>query len=268
MQLILSHLVVNGREAIGNRVGRITVTTRILQVSAIPRTIFSDAGPLGNPPGYYGLLEVTDTGGGMSEDEMGKIFDPFFSTKFAGRGLGLAVTAGLVKAWGGMIDVRSAVGKGSTFRIFLPMVTDVVARGMGGRKGSLQIEAGDAVLLVEDEDTVRAVAEEMLKRLGFTVFAAANGNEAIALFKKEHRSIRCLITNLTMPGMDGWQTLAALRKIKPQLPAILSSGYDELRAMKGEYKEFPQAFLPKPYEMDDFKDILGRVLAEAPGKGA
>jgi PAS domain S-box-containing protein len=144
VQQILSNLVANGREAIGNRAGRITVTTRILQVSAIPRTIFSDTGPLGNPPSYYGLLEVTDTGGGMSEDEMGKIFDPFFSTKYADRGLGLAVVAGLVKAWGGMIDVRSTAGKGRTFRIFLPMVTDVVPRGLGERKGSLQVEAGEA----------------------------------------------------------------------------------------------------------------------------
>jgi two-component system, cell cycle sensor histidine kinase and response regulator CckA len=268
IQQILTNLITNAREAIGNRAGRITVTTRILQDSAIPWTVFSDAGLLGDSPSPYGLLEVMDTGCGMSDEEMGKIFDPFFSTKFAGRGLGLAVTAGLVKAWGGMIDVRSAVGEGSTFRIYLPLATDAVARDMGGQKESLQIEAGDAVLLVEDEDAVRSVAEEMLKRLGFTVFAAADGNEAIALFEKEQRNIRCLITNLTMPGMDGWQTLAALRKIKPQLPAIISSGYDELRAMQGAYTEFPDAFLPKPYELDDFKDVLGRVLAEAANKAA
>ncbi len=268
MQQILTNLVANGREAIGNRPGRITVTTRILQVSAIPRTIFSDTGLLGNAPGYYGLLEVTDTGVDMGEDEKGKIVDPFFSTKFADRGLGLAVVAGLVKAWGGMIDVRSTSGKGRTFRIFLPMVNNAVARGMGVRKGSLQVEAGDAVLLVEDEDMVRSIAEEMLKRLGFTVFAAGDGNEAIALFEREHRNIRCLITNLTMPGMDGWQTLAALRKIKPQLPAILSGGFDELRVMKGEYAEVPHAFLPKPYMMDDFKNVLSRVLAGAPEKAA
>jgi two-component system, cell cycle sensor histidine kinase and response regulator CckA len=266
MQQILGNLVANGREAIGNRPGRITVTTRILQVSAIPRTIFSDAGPLGNPPGYYGLLEVTDTGGGMSEDEKGKIFDPFFSTKFADRGLGLAAVAGLVKAWGGMIEVRSTAGKGRTFRIFLPMATDVVPPGMGVRKGTLQVGAGDAVLLVEDEDMVRSVAEEMLKRLGFTVFAAADGNEAIGLFEREHKNIRCLITNLTMPDMDVWQTLAVLRKIKPQLPAILSGGYDELRALQGEYAEISQAFLHKPYMMDDFKNVLGRVLAETQGE--
>jgi two-component system, cell cycle sensor histidine kinase and response regulator CckA len=165
MQQILTTLVTNGREAIGNRAGRITVTTRILQVSAIPRTIFSDAGPLGNPPSYYGLLEVTDTGGGMSEDERGKIFDPFFSTKFADRGLGLAAVAGLVKAWGGMIEVRSTAGKGRTFRIFLPMVSDVVPPGVGMRKGPPHVAASDAVLLVQDEDTVRSIAEEMPKRL-------------------------------------------------------------------------------------------------------
>lgn len=259
VQLVLTNLITNGWESIGNRTGRVTVTTGILSTSDIPGTDFSGT-DWQNTSQYYGLLKVMDTGSGMTGKELEKIFDPFFSTRFTGRGLGLAVVAGLVKAWGGMIDVKSVVGKGSIFRIFLPLVVNAVPRDIEMWGDSLDFETGNAVLLVENEDLVRTGTEAMLKRLGFTVFPAPNGNEAIALFEKHQKSIRCLITNLTMPGMDGWQTLAALRKIEPQLPAILSIGYDELHAMSGDYAELPQAFLHKPYEMDDFENVLGQVL--------
>ena len=262
IQQVLTNLITNGWEAIANRSGRVTVATRILSTSDIPETDFLDNDWRGTHLRYC-LLEVMDTGSGMTEKELEKIFDPFFSTRFTGRGLGLAVVAGLVKAWDGMISVKSEVGKGSTFRIFLPQVVDVVPRGIEMWAGTLNFETGNAILLVEEEEMVRTVAEAMLKRLGFTVFAAADGNEAIALFDKHQVGIRCVITNLSMPGMDGWQTLAALRKIEPHLPAILSSGYDELEAMSENYAELPQAFLHKPYMMDDLKNVLGRVLADS-----
>ena len=106
-----------------------------------------------------------------------------------------------------------------------------------------------------------------MKHLGFTVFIATSGYEAVALFQKHHNSIDCLLTDLSMPDMDGWETLTALRKIKPDLPAILSSGYDEAHVMKGDHKELPQAFLHKPYTKDNLKNVLNRVLGDATRRG-
>lgn len=119
------------------------------------------------------------------------------------------------------------------------------------------------VLLVDDDPLFCTVTEAVLENLGFTVFVAVGGNEAVALFQKHHNSIDCLLTDLSMPDMNGWETLAALRKIKPDLPVILSSGYDETRAMEGDYKDLPQAFLHKPYTRDGLKSLLNRVLVDA-----
>jgi len=265
IQQILMHLITNGWEAIGKHAGRVTVATRSLPASDIPKAHFSHTDWQGSTVGY-GLLEVTDTGCGMTEKEIGKIFDPFFSTKFTGRGLGLAAVTGLVKAWGGTIGVQSEIGRGSTFQIFLPLVADAVPREIEMWPEPLKFETGDAVMLVEDEDMVRTTVEAMLKHLGFTVFATADGNEAIALFRKHQKTIQCLVIDLSMPGMDGWETLAALRRIQPEIPAILSSGYDELQAMSGDYAEIPQAFLHKPYEIDDLRKVLGKVLGGRNGK--
>ena len=149
IQQVLTNLITNGWEAIGNRPGRVTVTTGILPKADLPESDFSASDWQGTSQ-YYGLLEVMDTGRGLTGKELEKIFDPFFSTRFAGRGLGLAVVAGLVKAWGGMIGVKSAVGKGSTFRIFLPLAVDAVRRDIEMWAGPLNFASGDAILPVED----------------------------------------------------------------------------------------------------------------------
>ena len=117
--------------------------------------------------------------------------------------------------------------------------------------------------MVDDDSVVRDIAETLLKHIGFTVFSATGGDEAITLLQKHGDNIRCLLTDLSMPGMDGWETLAALRKIQPHLPAILSSGYDENQAMSGDHVEFPQAFFHKPYTMVSLKEVLCRVLGDA-----
>jgi len=181
----------------------------------------------------------------------------------SGRGLGLAVVIGLVKTWGGMIGVESEVGKGSIFRIFLPLVMDEAPRQREETQAEpWNFNTGWTVLLVDDDYIVRHLIETVLNRLGITVFAAAGGNEALALFQQHQGSIHCLFTDLSMPDMNGWETLAALRKIAPDLPAILSSGYDETQAMSGDYAELPQAFLHKPFEIDELKRVLNRVMGK------
>jgi signal transduction histidine kinase/ActR/RegA family two-component response regulator len=261
---IFANLITNGSDAIqacpGG--GEIKITTKSISASSISRSdIFStDWVPFAEE---FACLEVTDTGCGMSKKEVTQIFDPFYSTKDTGRGLGLAIAKGLVKSWGGMISVETAVGSGSRFRVFLPLAADAVDLQATEPTGTGDFESEGTVLLVDDDKVVRKLAETVLQRLGFTVLSAASGHEAVDVFKKHRDSIKCLLTDLSMPGMDGWETLKALRKIRPHLPAILSSGYDENQVMAGDHRERPQAFLPKPYTMANLKEVLRQVLRDA-----
>lgn len=119
-----------------------------------------------------------------------------------------------------------------------------------------------SVLLVDDNPVACEIVQAVLEHLGFTVFVAIGGREAITLYQKHQSSIDCVLTDLSMPDMDGWETIAALRKINPDLPAILTSGYDEAHVMQGEHKELPQAFLHKPYRKDELKNELYRILRD------
>ncbi len=120
-------------------------------------------------------------------------------------------------------------------------------------------QTAKTVLLIDDDKVLLEVIEAVLKSLGCTVYAAAGGKEAVDLLHKHQAAIECFIIDLTMPDMDGWQTLAALRKIKPQLPAVLCSGYDEIKAMDGARTVQAQAFLHKPYSRDDLRETLDRL---------
>ena len=116
------------------------------------------------------------------------------------------------------------------------------------------------VLLVEDEEMVRNITTRMLTRLGFTVLAAPDGAEAVAVFRQHQDEIRCVLCDLTMPGLDGWETLAALRHLAPDLAVILTSGYDEAQVMAGDHRQWPQAFLSKPYQLQGLSEALQRAL--------
>ena len=262
VQQVLTNLVTNGWEAIGDNPGRIAVATKTIPTADIPRSHIEPT-DWQTSAGTFACLEVTDSGCGMTEEEMDRIFDPFFSTKLTGRGLGLAVVTGLAKAWNGMIGVTSTVGRGSTLQVFLPLATGVIPRQPEVAAGPCDLEAGWTVLLVDDDAIFRDITGALLKHLGLTVLEASGGGEAVALLLKNPGAIDCVITDLCMPGMDGWDTLAALRQILPDLPVILSSGYDEGQAMNGEYVEQPQAFLHKPYSMEMLRAVICRVMGGA-----
>ncbi|MBF0303884.1 MAG: PAS domain S-box protein, partial [Desulfamplus sp.] len=259
MQQILNNLIINASESIGKNKGRIVLATKImsaydiLQFNILP----VDCKPSED---IYACIEVTDTGCGIPEKNIYKLFDPFFTTKFTGRGLGLAVVLGIVKTWGGMIGVRSEEGYGSSFMVFLPLsVKNTVQQSIEPAQKQ-QRNSCFTVLLVEDHEMVRNMTKTMLKRIGFEVITTVNGFEAIDMFKQHKDSICCLITDLSMPELDGWATLAEIKKINPDIPAILASGYDEAFAMSGDNKEKPHAFLHKPYSMTDLKRALEQAL--------
>ncbi len=262
MQQILTHLITNAVEAIGDSGGKIMLATGILPADDISES--SLALPGWKPDkNSYACLEVTDSGCGIAKDDLDKIFDPFFTTKFTGRGLGLAMVLGIVRHWNGVLGVESGKGKGTTLRVFFPLTDDAVPSVPQKDTAVKQIPAVRSVLLVDDKDTVRKMAGLMLKRLGHPVIAASGGTEAIGLFNRHRDEIGCVITDLTMPGMDGWETIAALRRIDPDIPIILVSGYDEADVLGREQSERPQAFLHKPYTKIDLKAALAVVGKEA-----
>jgi PAS domain S-box-containing protein len=266
MQQVLTHLITNGWESIGHSVSTVTLATRIIPASEISKSylIPVDWKPTAE---VFSCLGVTDTGCGIAEEDLDKIFDPFFTTKFAGRGLGLAVVLGIVRTRGGAIGVESRKNQGSTFRVFLPLVTDELPRSSEKATEAHQMEPGGTVLLVEDQDIVRNMAESMLKRLGYEVLAASGGTEAVKLLRENTNQVRCVITDLSMPGMDGWETLSALRKIQPHIPVILVSGYDETCAMGTDYPERPHVFLHKPYLKSDLESAIDTALKNPVSKG-
>ena len=178
---------------------------------------------------------------GSRHENIEKLFDPFFSSKFTGRGLGLSVVLGIVRAHGGAVTVESEPGRGSIFRVFLPVSAEEVLRQPDQAAQSPKMDQGGTVLLVDDEQMVRNVGERALMRLGFTVLLAKDGVEAVEIFRQHRDEVRCVLCDLTMPRMNGWETLAALRKLAPGLPVILASGYDKAQVMAGDHPELPQA---------------------------
>ena len=271
MQQVLTNLITNAWESISDNRGAIGLTVKTVSHEDIPTAnrFPIDWQPQSIP---YTCLEVSDTGHGISDRDIEKIFDPFFTTKFTGRGLGLPVVVGIVKAHGGGITVESEPEQGSTFRIYLPVSTDKLplqhdlsampeALPTGKAEKLSKSEGGGTVLLIEDEEPVRNMAKMMLTRLGYTVLDARDGAEAVDVFQKHPDEIIFVLSDLTMPRMDGWETLAALRRLSPDIPVVLSSGYDKAQVMAGDHTEQPDAFLGKPYQLKGLRETINRVLA-------
>jgi CheY-like chemotaxis protein len=258
MLQIFTNLVTNAWESIADNKGTLTITVK--SVAAVDISL-SNRFPINWQPKetLYACLEVADTGSGITDADIEKVFDPFFTTKFVGRGLGLAVVQGVVSAHGGGITVESEVGRGSIFRVFLPVAAETVPVLLEEKKATQIMEYG-TVLVIEDEPDVRHMAKAMLSRIGFTVLEATDGVEAMEIFSQHQDNIRCVLSDLSMPRMDGWETLAALRKLSPDIPVILSSGYDEAQVMADEHTERPNAFLGKPYQLKGLRETVNRVL--------
>jgi PAS domain S-box-containing protein len=256
---ILTNLVLNAVEALGDREGEVVVAVRVMPTADFRAFRFC-------PPEwvpkveYYACLSVSDNGSGIDGGILEKIFDPFFSTRIIGRGLGLPVVLGVVKAHEGGVTVESVPGRGAVFRVFLPLSAEQSRQPLKAEPAASESPGtGDLVLVVEDEVMMRDVVETMLKMLGYEVLTAADGVEALEVFRDHRDGIRCVLLDLSMPRMDGWETLTALRSLRADLPIILASGYDEAQVMAGDHLERPQVFLHKPYRMAQLQAALEAV---------
>jgi two-component system, cell cycle sensor histidine kinase and response regulator CckA len=259
IQQVLTNLINNGWEAAGENKGTINVTIKTVSPTEISLTHrFPFDWQVQNTP--HACLEITDTGCGIAEKDIEKLFDPFYSTKFTGRGLGLPVILGIVKAHGGGITLQSKPGVGSTFQVFFPMSSERTCCPRATPAPPAPNVEGCTVLLVEDEEMMHNMAATMLNRLGFNVLSAKDGVEAVEMFKKSPDEISVVLCDLSMPRMNGWQTLAALRRIRPTIPVILASGYDEAQVLTGDHPELPQVFLHKPYRKTLLEDALAKAL--------
>ncbi len=264
LRQVLMNLVVNASESIGDAPGIITVSTRAV---ACTQEDFRNSYLNENMPGgLYVCMEVADTGGGMDEATRQKVFDPFFSTKFTGRGLGLAAVLGIVRGHKGAIEVRSEPGRGSTFRVLLPAI-----EGKSDRRSARSIEpmitdvGSKTILVVDDEEPVRTVARQMLEMLGFRVITACDGVEAIEVMRAKRQDIDFVVLDLAMPRMSGEETFHALKAIDPNIPIIISSGYSEEEVESHFSGAELAGLIPKPFSFQNLRDVLGRVLAREEG---
>lgn len=249
MKQVFMNLAINAAEAIGEGPGMVSVSTGDLTVSvaAIPDAL--DGSEVA--PGHYVFLDVRDTGAGMDEATKAKIFDPFFTTKFHGRGLGLAAVAGIVRAHNGAIQVTSAPGAGTDVRVLLPVLQSAGTEPKTPEEfvGGLQ-ETG-TVLFVDDEEVVRDVAEHALTPLGYRVLLARSGPEAIDTLRREGDTVDLVVLDLGMPGMSGQETLPHLRRLRPDVKVVVSSGYNEAEALSLFRGARISGFIQKPYTVQN-----------------
>ncbi|MEE8558403.1 MAG: response regulator, partial [Myxococcota bacterium] len=255
---VVLNLITNASEALGDKAGVITVRTGVATVDAeyLSRTYLDE--PL--PEGPYTYLEVRDTGGGMRGETVTKIFDPFFSTKFTGRGLGLAVLLGIVRAHHGAISVESEQGHGSTFRVLFPCSSLPVRQDAEAVKSGTPWEGVGTVLVVDDEAEVREVVKAMAPRFGLAVMTARNGREALKLFRACADEITAVLLDMTMPEMNGEETFRELRRIRPEVPVIVMTGYSEEYAHERFSAERPVHFLKKPFTIESLRETLRDLL--------
>jgi len=211
-------------------------------------------------PGNYVLLTVRDTGAGMDNKTMDRIFDPFFTTKglAQGTGLGLASAYGIVKGHGGYIDVFSDKEKGTTFNIYLP-ATKIEVEEEKELSGEL-VEGQDTVLLIDDEEIVLDTGEQMLRRLGYEVFLASSGQEALELYERDHNKIDLVLIDMVMPAIGGGEAYDRMKEINPKVKVLLSSGY----SIDGEATEILErgcdGFIQKPFDLEQLSRSIRDIL--------
>jgi len=257
MQQVFMNLVLNAAEAIGSNAGLITVRTGVREID--DGYVRQRPEAVGLRPGAYVEIQVSDTGCGMDDATIARIFDPFFSTKFTGRGLGLAAVAGIVRGHKGAIEVGSKVGGGSQFKILFP-AAERVAEARPPAAGQTAFHGAGTILVVDDEEAVREVAKQALTRHGFSVLLAESGPAAIDVFKREPRPIALVLLDLSMPGMSGEEVLPELRRIRPEVKVVVSSGYAEAEAMRIFEGHRVSGFIQKPYTFVRLAEELQRTL--------
>lgn len=260
---IIMNLITNASDAIGDKRGEIHLVTgsghfdrQFFRASYFETDL---------APGHYVFVEVRDTGGGMSPEVLERLFDPFFSTKPTGRGLGLAALQGIIRSHEGSVRLVSQLGLGTTFKVLLPAADATARAPASGRSGPPARDAGK-VLVVDDTDAVHGVTARMLKSTGFGILRADDGPSAVSLFETHKDEIAVVLLDMVMPGMGGEEVLHKLLQIDPTVQVILSSGHAEMGGSAVMNTEGVAAFLPKPYSRGKLLELLDSVVKRRPAR--
>lgn len=254
---ILLNLCVNARDAMPNG-GNMTVAVENFTVDEQYAGMVPDA-----KPGPHVIIAVSDTGTGIPREIIDKIFDPFFTTKDPGKGtgLGLSTLIGIVRSHGGFVTVDSELGRGTTFRVFLPSTVSQATADPAAEPVSLPPGHGELILVVDDEEVISEVTRAMLEQYGYRALTAPDGTAALTVFVQHSKEIKAVLTDIDMPFMDGTALAHALRKMSPQTPVIAASGSQAESSREADLKELGvRTFLRKPYTTGKLLTVLRAVL--------
>jgi len=259
IERVILNLAVNAREAMPQG-GTITIETADVELEgenlALTRGII---------PGPYVMLKVTDTGCGMDAELQSHIFEPFFTTKSQGTGLGLATVYGVIRQMGGDISVESELGKGTSFTIYLPRISETVGLVNEAEPAGKIGEEHRTVLLVEDERALRKLTGRMLLEMGFVVLEAENGRQAIEIAERADTAIDLLLTDVVMPGMSGWELAKRLLAERPEMKALYMSGYTDGVIAEHGAEEAAVSILRKPFTRDELARHVGETVIGVAG---
>jgi len=247
LRQVMVNLATNASDALGDRPGEIRISTGLF---------WAEGGELPSlktgrimPAGLYVWLEVADTGEGMDRATIERIFDPFFSTRFTGRGLGLAAVLGIVRAHRGSITVTSEPGKGSTFRVYFPAMDEVAQNEAAAAAAATKaVPATGAVLVVDDEEPIRDLARTILQSAGYQVLLAGDGDQALSVFESNAAAIHAVVLDVVMPGRDAAEVMRRIQEVRPETRVVVCSGYNDQEAAGRLGGCKPTGFLRKPYD--------------------
>jgi len=260
IQQLIMNLVINAAEAIGDQAnGTVLITTgaQDMDEAYIGQNF---AGDSILSAGGYVALEVHDTGCGMDEATLSKIFDPFFTTKFTGRGLGLAAVVGIVRGHRGAVRVYSIPGKGTTFKVLLPAAEGVPSPSVVEDRQADLMGSG-TILVIDDEPAVRQMATAALESYGYTVLLAQDGEAGVELFRRNAERVAAILLDMTMPVLSGQEAFRRIKAISPQARVIVSSGYNEVEAVRRFTAKGMADFIQKPYTSRKLARIVKRALS-------
>ena len=255
LQQVVMNLLVNAIDAVDPHTGRIDVSTRVRQLA-------DDSSTLGLPGGDYVVISVSDNGRGIDPEHQRRIFDPFFTTRSGGRGLGLAVVGGIVRSHSGAVDVRSTPGAGAVFDVLLP--ASALPLEVPSTPMSFRLRRQPTVLVVDDDDEVRDVTGDILRRAGFQVLSESRGRDAISTFASRHATIDAVVLDLMMPDVTGDEVMVVLRAVEPGIPIVVISGYLDHDPLSEAATMKCTDHVRKPFLPEDLVEAVRRSLHQTP----
>ena len=262
LEQVIINLAVNARDAMSEG-GKLAIRTANVTTRHVQKLRAEEM-----PPGDYVLIEVEDNGSGIANENLDRIFDPFFSTKDVGQGtgLGLSTVYGIVKQTGGFVDLKTGAGRGTTFLIYLPQFDgaseDAAAASDTEAKVTRDLTGAETILLVEDEEAVRSFSARVLRNKGYEVLEANSGETALEVLKDRLEAVDLLITDVVMPHLDGPGLVRQVRESRPELRVIFISGYTEDSFRKRLGEDGGIEFLPKPFSLKQLAAKVKEVLGE------